>query len=140
MFVKPNDTIALILLGTALIATLSAILFCCQFRPSKFFPTTTTTTKTSQSAPSSSVSYDYTDEYTMSSARLPVDYQGHVQDLSPHDDGRSVKVGAGPDGRGYSYVTSASSASSECMLGALEVEEGGRDATDGSVSSGREGG
>lgn len=145
MFVKPNDTIVLILLGTSLVATLAAIFFCRQFRPSKFFPTTTTTpttTKTSQSSPSASLSYEYTDEYTMSLAQLPAKYDhpssGYVQDpLSPHDGG-GVGVAGGPDGRGYSYVTSASSASSACMLGALGVEEG-RDTTSGSISSGREG-
>lgn len=146
MFVKPNDTIVLILLGTSLVATLAAIIFCRQFRPSKFFPsapTTTTATETNRSYPSASLSYEYTDEYTTSLAQLPADYDhpssGYVQDpLSPHDDNGGARMARGPHGRGYSYVTSASSASSEFMLGALGVEEGNCDVASGSVSSGRE--
>lgn len=150
MFVKPNDTIALILLLISLCATLAAIIFCRQFRPTRFFSSTTTTTTTTTTTPSvsSSPSYEYTDEYTMSSAQLPAEFvpspgEGHVQDpLSPHDDNEGAGRGlaGGPDRRGYSYVTSASSASSDSVLGTLNaVEEGHRDGTtSASVSLRRE--
>lgn len=89
----------------------------------------------------------------MSSAPLPVDYLPspssggvvHVQDpLLPHDDDDGegegiIEVAGGPDGRGYSYVTSASSASSDSILGVLTAEEEGHhDGTRGSDCSGRE--